>query len=148
MQPASRSARARSAGRFTRAARRGLAQGAPGWAAGCFAGARLRPSPSTKAKFPGIRNTPSAVAISIPQNTAVPMTFWDAAPAPLASISGTTPRMKAKAVIKIGRKRSRADSSAASSTDWPSSCLALANSTIRIAFLAARPTSMIRPICT
>src|SRR5213593_1175077 len=51
-----------------------------------------------------------------------------------------------RAVIKIGRKRSRADSNAAASTDWPSSCLALANSTIRIAFFAASPTSMIRPI--
>ena len=84
--------------------------------------------------------------MSIPQNTAVPITFWAPAPAPLASISGTTPRMKANAVIKIGRKRSRADSNAAASTDWPSSCLALANSTIRIAFFAASPTSMIRPI--
>ena len=56
--------------------------------------------------------------------------------------------MKAKAVIRIGRKRSLAASSAASSTDMPASCWALANSTIRIAFLAARPTSMIRPTWT
>ena len=76
------------------------------------------------------------------------MTFCAPAPAPLASISGTTPRMNAKAVIKMGRNRSRADSSAASSMDMPSSCLALANSTIRIAFLAARPISMMRPIWT
>ncbi len=84
----------------------------------------------------------------MPQNTAVPMTFCAPAPAPLASISGTTPRMKAKAVIRMGRKRSRADSIAASWTDLPPSCLALANSTIRIAFLAASPTSMMRPIWT
>jgi len=70
------------------------------------------------------------------------------APAPEASISGTTPRMKAKAVIRIGRKRRRADSSAASSIPMPPSCLAFANSTIKIAFLAASPISMMLPIWT
>ena len=106
------------------------------------------PRPSTKAKLPGMRKTPMKVATSMPKKTAVPMTFCAPAPAPLAVISGTTPRMNANAVIRIGRKRSRADSSAASSTGMPSSCLALANSTIRIAFLAARPISMMLPICT
>src|SRR5262249_55561145 len=110
---------------------------------------RRRPSRSTKAKLPGMRKTPKAVAMSIPQNTAVPMTFWAPAPAPLARINGTTPRMNAKAVMRIGRKRSRADSSAASSIGMPScSCLALANSTMRIAFLAASPISMMLPIWT
>src|SRR5262249_26367407 len=66
----------------------------------CLAGAPFLPSPSTNVKLPGMRNTPSAVATSMPQNTAVPMTFCAPAPAPLASISGTTPRMKANAVIK------------------------------------------------
>jgi hypothetical protein len=49
-----------------------------------------------------------------------------------------------EAVIKIGRKRRRADSSAL----WIGfvSCLALANSTMRIAFFAASPISMMRPI--
>ena len=37
-----------------------------------------------------------------------------AAPAPLAIQSGTQPRMKAKEVMRIGRRRSRAPSSAAS----------------------------------
>src|SRR5205814_498832 len=46
------------------------------------------PKPSTNAKLPGIRNTPRNVATNIPQKTAVPMTFWAPAPAPLASISG------------------------------------------------------------
>ena len=36
---------------------------------------------------------------------------------------------------------------AASTNGIPSSCFCLANSTIRIAFLHARPTSTIRPIC-
>ena len=85
----------------------------------------------------------------MPKKTAVPMTFWAPAPAPLAFISGITPRMKAKAVIRIGRKRRRADSSAASANPMPSwSCLAFANSTIRIAFLAASPISMMLPIWT
>ena len=93
-------------------------------------------------------NTPSAVAISIPQNTAVPMTFCAPAPAPLASMSGTPPRMNAKAVIRIGRKRSRAASSAASGADLPCSGLTFATSTMRIAFFAARPISMMSPIWT
>ena len=93
-------------------------------------------------------NTPRKVATSMPQNTAVPRTFCAPEPAPLARTSGTTPRMNAKAVIKIGRNRRRADSRAASSVGIPSSSLALANSTIRIAFLAARPMSMMSPIWT
>ena len=69
-------------------------------------------------------------------------------PGPVAIISGTTPRMKAKAVIRIGRSRSRQASTAASTADRPRSCACRANSTIRMAFLAARPISTIRPICT
>ena len=94
-------------------------------------------------------NTPRNVATSMPQKTAVPMTFCAPAPAPLASMSGTTPRMKANAVIRMGRKRRRAASSAASCADLPSfSCLTFATSTMRIAFLAARPMSMTSPTWT
>jgi len=71
-----------------------------------------------------------------------------AAPEPVASISGMTPMMKANAVIRIGRKRSRAASMAASSAGLPWSRDIFANSTIRIAFFAARPISMTRPIST
>ena len=56
--------------------------------------------------------------------------------------------MKAKAVIRMGRKRRRAASSAASCAGLPSSCFTFANSTMRIAFLAARPMSMISPTWT
>ena len=52
-------------------------------------------------------------AISMPANTAIPMLTRAAAPAPLATTSGTTPRMKANAVIMMGRKRSFAPSVAA-----------------------------------
>ena len=86
------------------------------------------------------------VAASMPPMTAVPMTCREMAPAPLAMASGTQPRMKAKEVMRIGRSRSFAPSSAASTSGRPFSYSILANSTIRMAFLAARPMSMTRPI--
>ena len=47
----------------------------------------------------------------------------------------------------MGRKRMRAPSSAASAGPSPSrSCFSLANSMMRMAFLAARPSSMTMPI--
>ena len=49
----------------------------------------------------------------IPKNTAVPSACRISAPGPDAITSGTTPRMKAKLVIRIGRNRVRAASSAA-----------------------------------
>ena len=76
----------------------------------------------------------------------MPMTLRASAPAPLATSSGSTPSMNEKAVIRIGRNRSRAADSAASRADSPSSDFNFANSTIRIAFLAAIPISMTNPI--
>ena len=55
--------------------------------------------------------------------------------------------MNANDVIRIGRSRSWHASSVASKRGSPSSCCCLANSTIRIAFLLARPTSTTKPIC-
>ena len=52
----------------------------------------------------------------MPPKTAVPSDCLLAAPAPLANISGSTTKMKAKAVIRIGRRRSRPASIAASTT--------------------------------
>ena len=46
----------------------------------------------------------------------------------------------------MGRKRWRAASSAASKGDIPAIIFWLANSTIRIAFFAASPMSVTRPI--
>ena len=54
--------------------------------------------------------------------------------------------MKAKEVIRIGRSRSRAPVSAASFSSFPFSYSSLANSTIRMAFFAARPIRTMRPI--
>jgi hypothetical protein len=81
----------------------------------------------------------------MPKTTPVPMVLREAAPEPEASISGTQPRMKAKEVIRIGRRRSFAPSMAASMVGTPSSRFILANSMMRMAFLAARPMSMTRP---
>ena len=69
------------------------------------------------------------------------------APEPLAIHNGTHPRMNANDVIRIGRSRSRAPSRAASTRSRPSSSRAFANSTIRMAFLAASPMSITMPIC-
>ena len=90
---------------------------------------------------------PIALAASIPPITVVPMIWRPTAPAPDAVHRGTHPRMNANEVIRIGRNRKRAPSSAASTRFIPSSYLSLANSTIRIAFLAARPISITNPIC-
>ena len=87
------------------------------------------------------------VAISIPEKTVMPSTLRASAPAPDAVSSGTTPRMNANAVIRIGRKRSLAAFIVASMSGLPDSSSIFANSTIRIAFFAARPMSMISPIC-
>jgi len=51
-----------------------------------------------------------------------------------------TPMMKAKEVIRMGRNRRRAALSRARSVDAPSASASRANSTMRIAFLLARPT--------
>ena len=56
--------------------------------------------------------------------------------------------MKASEVMTIGRKRNRLASTAASWSGFPSCCRWRANSTIRMAFLQARPTSTRKPICT
>src|SRR5256885_312578 len=73
----------------------------------------------------------------MPPITAVPIATRLLAPAPVAIASGSTPKMKAKLVIRIGRRRMRAASSAASITRLPDFSACSANSIIRIAFWAA-----------
>src|SRR5207253_4119218 len=85
---------------------------------------------------------------SMPEKTAVPSDLRISAPAPEATHKGTTPRMNANDVIRIGLRRSFDASLVASNTERPSMCNCLANSTTRIAFLHARPTSTTSPICT
>jgi hypothetical protein len=50
----------------------------------------------------------SEVAAIIPPNTVVPTETRPAFPAPVANTRGTTPRMNASDVIKIGRNQNRA----------------------------------------
>ena len=98
-------------------------------------------------KNTGVRNKPNNVTPSMPENTAMPMAWRISLPAPLAVTSGITPMMKAKEVIRMGRKRNRQASIAASIGASPCSTRSLANSTIRMAFLQAKPTSTMKPIC-
>ena len=62
--------------------------------------------------------------------------------------SGSTPKINAAEVMMIGRSRSRQASMAASRGGAPWADFSLANSTIRIAFLLAKPTNTMKPICT
>ena len=90
--------------------------------------------------------TPITVPTSIPPTAVVPMVRFPIAPGPVATTNGRRPAMKAKEVIRIGRKRNFPPSMAASWRLRPSRRRCTANSTIKIAFLPSRPTSMTRPI--
>ncbi|MNI37669.1 hypothetical protein D3C73_917710 [compost metagenome] len=74
------------------------------------------------------------------------MAWRELAPAPVEIAIGMTPMMNANDVIRIGRKRRRAASMVASRRVLPAARCSTANSTIRIAFFAARPITVIRPI--
>ena len=78
-------------------------------------------SRSTVTKSAGMKKIPRSVAADIPATTTVPSIRRAAAPAPEAIQSGTHPKMNANDVIKIGRSRSLAPSSAASTIDLPCS---------------------------
>src|SRR5579872_6334416 len=77
---------------------------------------------------------PNSVTPIMPLNTAVPSERRISAPAPVARTSGTTPRMKAKEVIVMGRRRNRDASTAASARDLPPRCNCWANSAGRLVF--------------
>ena len=61
----------------------------------------------------------------MPEKTAVPSEPRISAPAPWASTSGTTPRMNAKLVIRIGRSRRWHASTVASNSGLPAVALLL-----------------------
>ena len=94
----------------------------------------------------GINIVATNVANIIPPKTPVPILRRAAAPAPVAITNGTIPNTNAIDVMTIGLKRILAASSAACATGIPSSIFWLANSTIKIAFFAANPTNVIKPI--
>ncbi len=85
------------------------------------------------------------VDTNMPPATAVPTEWRASCPAPEAKTSGSTPRMNASDVIRMGRSRSREASIAASMTESPLCRSCSANSTIRMAFLAASPISITSP---
>lgn len=87
------------------------------------------------------------VAVSIPPNTVNPIVLLAIAPAPVAKAKGNTPSIKAIEVIIIGLKRSFTAAKVAGTISIPPSTLSLANSTIKIAFLAAKPINVTKPIC-
>src|SRR5262245_32776353 len=68
----------------------------------------------TTTKNDGTNSTAKQVEASMPLDTAMPIDLRELAPAPVANTSGITPRMKANEVMRMGRKRARAASSAAS----------------------------------
>ncbi len=93
----------------------------------------------------GIRNGARNVALNMPPMTPRPTAFSLPDPAPLAMASGSTPRTKAREVIRIGRNRKCAASTAASIADLPCASRSRANSTIRIAFFDDNPIVVSRP---
>ncbi len=76
----------------------------------------------------------------------MPIEIRLAAPAPVANARGATPKIVENAVIKIGRKRNLDASIAALVIDIPWSRNWLANSTIKIEFLVAKPINIINPM--
>ncbi len=100
----------------------------------------------TTTKNTGTKKIAGIVAVTIPPITPVPTAFCAPEPAPELITSGITPRMNARDVIRIGRRRIRTASSVASISPLPSfSIRSLANSTINIAFFADRPMVVSRP---
>src|SRR5262245_7228002 len=93
--------------------------GAAGAAVDAGAGARREAQRWVSANVAGTTKTAMNVAASMPPNTVVPRTRREAAPDPVAMHRGTTPRMNARAVMRIGRRRSRAPASAASVIEAP-----------------------------
>src|SRR5216684_5336853 len=110
----------------------------------CGSRAPLARSKSTNSI--GMTKIAIAVPASMPEMTPVPRIRLETAPAPEATQSANRPKMKANEVMSTGRKRSLAPSSAASRSDLPFSSSPLANSTMRMAFFADRPTSITSPI--
>ncbi len=97
-------------------------------------------------KNDGTNGTARQVDAIMPVNTEMPIDLRALAPAPVASTSGATPRMKANEVITIGRKRARAAATAASPIARPSRRSSRATSTMRIAFFADSAIRSTMPI--
>ena len=66
-----------------------------------------------------MKRVPTNEVINMPAKTAIPNEIRLAAPAPLETTNGKTPRMNANEVIRIGRKRTFPASMAASEMGFP-----------------------------
>jgi multidrug efflux pump len=106
--------------------------------------ATLGPLLDLKIKTPSGHMVPVSTFTSIETST-VPMLLRACEPGPETRTSGKWPKIVAADVISTGRSRVLADSRSASRRLSPCSCSRLANSTIRMPFLAIRPTSVISP---
>src|SRR6185369_12285016 len=82
----------------------------------------------TTTKKTGTISTARLVAVIMPPITPVPIARWLAEPAPVATASGSTPRMKAIEVMMIGRKRRWQAANAASTRLLPCACSSFAYS--------------------
>src|SRR5271165_3925448 len=99
-------------------------------------------------KKEGTKSTARRVDAIMPVKTLMPSDLRAFADAPVARTSGNTPRMKAKEVMRIGRKREREAATAASRMESsPLTRPSRAISTIKMPFLAESAISNIRPIC-
>jgi hypothetical protein len=109
--------------------------------------------PATRCTSPAARRTPAPRTATAGSRTTrrititMPIVARLAEPGPPKITSGTAPITVAIEVIRIGRRRTAAASTMASCTLRPASRNWLANSTIRMPFFAASPTSMTMPIC-
>ena len=66
-----------------------------------------------------MKRVPTNEVINMPAKTAIPNEIRLAAPAPLETTNGKTPRMNANEVIRIGRRRTFPASMAASEMGFP-----------------------------
>ena len=82
----------------------------------------------------------------MPLNTAMPSAWRISAPAPVARTSGTTPRMNANEVIRIGRNRGPRGLDRRFEAALPCVFALLGELDDQDRVLAAKPTSTTRPI--
>jgi hypothetical protein len=99
----------------------------------------------TTTKNTGTKNTASTVPVIMPPSTPVPMARWLAEPAPLAMASGSTPSTEGHRGHDDGAEAQMRGFQGRLDHPLPWACRSLANSMIKIAFLADRPMMVISP---
>ena len=87
------------------------------------------------------------VPMNIPPTVPTPREMLPLAPAPLANIMGSRPKIIVNEVIRIGRRRTCAAERAACGMVIPARRRSLAYSVSRMAVLESSPMSMMTPVC-